>query len=107
MVILVVHVVGILASKPKRHAPVAAHLDGPGAFPISVKFMESQTGQIQILRIRRGVQRAQNQPQPGRMLGLNASLGSGGEKSFEPFVSESLDRHRNQCNVCGYGSQSG
>ena len=76
-------------------------------FPRALQFMETQAGQIHILRARRGVERAKNQAQSIRMLGLNATFGPGGEELFQSLVPKSLDRHRNQCNVDGYRSQSG
>jgi hypothetical protein len=41
------------------------------------------------------------------MLRLNAAFDAGGKELLQDLVSKALDRHSNQCNVCGYRSQSG
>ena len=107
MIVFVVDTLGIFAGECERHPPIAADLDRPSAFPSTLQFMEAQTGQVHVLRVRRRVERAQNQTQSIVMLGLNASLGASGEALFETFVPKAPNRHRNQCNVYGYRSQSG
>ncbi len=61
---------------------------------------------MHVLRIRRSVEGAENQAQSDFMLGLYSALGTDGEEPLEALVPKSPDRHRNQCNVCGYRSQS-
>ena len=107
MVVLVIDAFGILPGEPERHAPIAADGHRPCAFPGTLKFMESQARQVHVVWGRRRIQGAENQSQPFFMFGLDAALAPGGEKLFETLVPKSLDRHQNQCNLYGYGSQSG
>ena len=59
MVVLVVHAIGVLAGKSERHAPVAAHLDGPCSLSTAVEFVEIQARQIHVARARGHIQAAE------------------------------------------------
>ena len=86
MVNLVINLRSIDTNKIKRHAPVAADLHRPGAFPWAVQFMKVQGGQVHISRIGRGVQPAENQPQPVCMSRLDATPTARGEETLQTLV---------------------
>ena len=58
---------------------------------------------IQVARVSRCIQPAENQSESVGVLRLDPTFTAGGEEAFEPFVSKALDRHTNKCNLCSYG----
>jgi hypothetical protein len=72
-----------------------------------VQLVKAETGQIHVARIGRCVQSTEDKPQAVGVLRLDPARRAGGKQTLQPLVSKSLDRHRNQCNLCGYRSQSG
>lgn len=107
MVVLVVDAVGILAGKAESETPVAAHLHSPRALAGSLQFMQVHPRQPHIARVSRRVQSAQHQAEPVDVFRLDTALVAGDEERLEPLVPKALDRHSVQCNLCGYGAQSG
>ncbi len=93
MVIFVIDLRRIYADKTKRHAPIAADLNGPGASPRTLQFVKVQAGQVHVARIGRGVQPAENQPKPVCVSRLDASLTASGEEVFETLMPKCPDRH--------------
>ncbi len=93
MVILVIDLRAINARKSKRHAPIAADLHRPGAFPRALQFMKVQAGQVHVARIGSGVQPAKNQSKTAGLSRLDATPTTRGKECLQTLVPKCPDRH--------------
>ena len=93
MIILVIDLRGIYARKSKRHAPIAADLHRPGAFPRALQFMKVQTGQVHVARISSGIQPAKNQSKTVGLSGLDATPTTRRKEALQTLVPKCPDRH--------------
>jgi hypothetical protein len=82
------HLTSILAYKAKGDAPVATHLYGPVAWPVTCQWVQIQTGKVHILRSFRGVQWSQDEPKPLGMLCLETRPSIRSEEAFQLLVLE-------------------
>lgn len=88
MIVLVVHQFGIPSHELKRDPPVAAHPYRPHAFALALECVEAQTGQVHIAGGRCDMQPTEYEPQPLRVLSLNARLGTVLEEAGQALVFE-------------------
>jgi hypothetical protein len=92
MIVHIVNVKDLVAFKTKNHPPIATHRDRPESIALTLKLVQSQTGQGQISWMRRGVKKAEYQPQPVSVRGLNSRFTACYEKSLQAFMGEPLDQ---------------
>jgi hypothetical protein len=88
VVILVINDISVLLYERESQAPVTAHPHRPGSFPRSLERVKHKTGQIHVLRRRRGLQLSEYQAQALGVLRLDSGLGASFEKALQPLVSE-------------------
>jgi hypothetical protein len=91
MIVLVIHRVSILADESKSDTPVAANFHGPITFTLTAQFMETQTGEVHILRAGGRLKAAKDKAQSSSVPWLNTSLAALGEETLQPLVFESRD----------------
>jgi len=104
VIVLVIDQVGISSDKDKRNSPISTHPNRPCALTVALEWMQYQSGQSHVLRLRCGAQLRQNQPQSIRMLRLNARFAARLKEALKALVPDSTD-HRGKCNRWRYGLQ--
>jgi hypothetical protein len=91
LIVLKVDVDGVLAIKSKRKPKVARYVDGPASFPITLKGMQSPTGNTHVLRPDGDIQSVQHSIDSRTVCAWNSARSAFGEQPGKAFMAESAD----------------
>jgi len=91
MIILVIHVNGIRAVKPKRNSPVSTDSNGPETLTRSFQWVKEQAREIHIIRSDGRMQPGKNQSKFRGVGCLNPCFRTSQKESFQSFVFEAPD----------------
>ena len=92
MVILVVDQFDIGSDEPKCDTPVSVDPDRPVSLQLAFEWMQSEGGQVKIIRYHGHIEQTENAIEFGGMSRLNAPLGAGSMEALKSLVAKA-DNH--------------
>lgn len=92
MVILVVDQFDIRSDEPKGDTPVSVDPDRPVPLQLAFEWMETESGQVEIIRHHGHIEQTEKASEFGGMSRLNAALGAGSMEALKSLVAKA-DNH--------------
>jgi hypothetical protein len=93
VVVFIVNILNVGASKFESHTPVAAHPHSPNTLPVTFQGVQAQPWQGHVSRFDRHIESAQDESQPPGVLGLDSGRSSTQKKALQTLMSELDYRH--------------